>query len=64
VHARSYFEARLHLVRGRVLEARAAVHREAGHESEAQAALRAALEAHERSIAINEGLLRAEEDAP
>lgn len=64
VHARSYFEARLHLVRGRVLEARAVVHREAGLEAEAQAALRAALEAHERSIAINQGLLGTEEDAP
>jgi hypothetical protein len=64
VHARSYFEARLHLVRGRALEARAAAHREAGHETEAQTALREALEAHERSIAINEGLLRAEEGAP
>jgi hypothetical protein len=64
VRDRSYFEARLHLVRGRVLEARAAAHRAAGLEEEAQAALRAALEAHERSISINEALLRAEEATP
>lgn len=57
VTARSYFEARLHVVRGRVLEARAAEHR-ASDPALADAELRAALEAHERSIAINEGLLR------
>jgi len=57
VTARSYFEARLYVVRGRVLEARAAAHRTANETDLAQAELRAALAAHEQSIAINEGLL-------
>lgn len=64
VHGRTPFEARLHLVHGRVLEARAAVHRAAGEGALADADLRAALEAHERSIAINEGLLAGRGDAP
>ncbi len=62
--ADSYFEARLHLVRGRVLEARASVHREAGESERADELLRAALAEHERSIAINEALLRGDETAP
>jgi tetratricopeptide (TPR) repeat protein len=57
----TYFEARLHVVRGRVHEARAATLREAGDGAGAERELRAALEAHERSIAINEALLRGEE---
>jgi tetratricopeptide (TPR) repeat protein len=57
VSTHSYFEARLHLVRGRVLEARAASLREAGDRSRAEEMLRAALAEHERSIEINEALL-------
>ncbi len=64
VTLRSYFEARLYIVRGRVLEARASAHREAGETALADAELRAALEAHEQSIAINEGLLGGEEPRP
>jgi tetratricopeptide (TPR) repeat protein len=60
----SYFEARLHLVRGRVLEARAASLREAGDRSRAEEMLRAALAEHERSIEINEALLAGEERTP
>lgn len=60
----SYFEARLYLVRGRVLEQRAATHRGEGDAALAEAELRAALEAHERSIAINQALLRGEESTP
>ncbi|GAB4217423.1 MAG: hypothetical protein OHK0013_44880 [Sandaracinaceae bacterium] len=63
VRTRSYFEARLYLVRGRVHEARAARLREEGDAAGAEAALRAALEDHERSIAINEALLRGDEAA-
>lgn len=59
VSARSYFEARLYVARGRVLEARAAAHRAANETELADAELRAALQAHERSIEINEGLLGA-----
>jgi len=64
VTLRSYFEGRLYIVRGRVLEARASAHREAGETALADAELRAALEAHEQSIAINEGLLRGQEARP
>ncbi|MBX7191020.1 MAG: hypothetical protein K1X94_03130 [Sandaracinaceae bacterium] len=64
VTSRSYFEARLHLVRGRVLEARAASAREAGDAARAEELLRSALAEHEQSIAINEGLLGGHEGTP
>lgn len=64
VSERSYFEARLYMVRGRALEMRAATHRQEGDAALADAELRAALEAHERSIEINEGLLAGEEPTP
>lgn len=64
VTERSYFEARLYLVRGRALEARAATHRAEGDAALADAELRAALEAHEQSIEINEGLLAGEGSTP
>ncbi len=58
----SYFEARLHLVRGRVLEARAARARDEGRDEDERTLLREALEAHERSIAINRALLAEDGD--
>ena len=64
VSERSYFEARLYMVRGRALEMRAATHRQEGDAALADAELRAALEAHERSIEINEALLAGEEPTP
>ncbi|MBN8611371.1 MAG: hypothetical protein J0L92_12330 [Deltaproteobacteria bacterium] len=64
VTERSYFEARLYMVRGRALEMRAATHRQEGDAALADAELRAALEAHEQSIEINEALLAGEEPTP
>lgn len=64
VRERSYFEARLYVVRGRVHEARAQTHRTAGDAAASERELRAALADHERSISINEGLLRGQEARP
>lgn len=53
----SYFKARLHAVRGQVLQARAAQLREAGRDDEAREISRRAIEALEQSIAINRQVL-------
>lgn len=57
VTRRSYFEARLYVVSGRVHRARAAALREAGDEEGAARASDAALEALEQSIEINAAVM-------
>ncbi len=54
----SFFLANLHTVRGEIWEARAALLDERDASPEASAARRAAIEAYDRSIAINEALQR------
>ncbi len=53
----SYFGARLHAVRGRILRARAERLREEGREEESRQVSRQAIAAFERSIAINRQVL-------
>lgn len=53
----SYFRARLHLVLGRIHEARAASARTAGDEERARDEGRRAIEAYDRGIAINRQVL-------
>lgn len=53
----SYFQARLHAVRGRILRARAERLREEGRDDEGRQLSREAIGAFERSIAINRQVL-------
>jgi tetratricopeptide (TPR) repeat protein len=53
----SYFKARLHAVRGRILRARAELLRAAGRDEEGRQVGREAIEAFEQSIAINREVL-------
>jgi len=59
----SYFKARLHAVRGRVLRARAARLREAGQDAESREASREAIQAFEQSIEINRQVLGLDGDS-